>query len=125
MRSRWIAGPEPRGDDPVLVSRTDFRVNHRTDLPRAAFAGWRLARLWPELDGAIGLWLWTDVKDRRCGSVSVWRDEAALRGFVRLAAHVRIMRAYRGRGVLTSTSIRTSAEDLWTASFSPVGTPDS
>jgi hypothetical protein len=114
-RSRWIPGPEPRGDTAVLVSRTDFRLHRLADLPRAALAGWRMARLWPELDGAVGLWLWWDLADRRIGSVSVWRDEAALRGFVRLAPHVRIMRAYRGRGTLTSTSSHTAQPDLWTA----------
>ncbi|MFC4113114.1 hypothetical protein [Nonomuraea zeae] len=119
MRSRWIAGPHPRGDAPVLVSRTDFQLHRLADLPRAALAGWRLARLWPGLDGAVGLWLWCDLAERRIGSVSVWRDESALRGFVRLAAHVRIMRAYRGRGTLTSASVLTSRADLWTAAGAP------
>jgi hypothetical protein len=124
MRSRWIAGPHPRGEAPVLVSRTDFHLHRLADLPRAALAGWRLARLWPGLDGAVGLWLWCDLADRRIGSVSVWRDEAALRDFVRLAPHVRIMRAYRGRGTLTSTSVRTAQADLWAHLRLPSVTPD-
>ncbi|SEF75328.1 hypothetical protein SAMN05444920_101555 [Nonomuraea solani] len=116
MRSRWIAGPHPRGDGPVLVSRTDFQLHGLAGLPRAVLAGWRLSRHWPSLEGAVGLWLWVDLGRRRIGSVSVWRDEEALRGFVRLPEHVRIMRAYRGRGILTSGSALTSEPDLWKAS---------
>ncbi|MFD8563427.1 hypothetical protein ACFV1N_39655 [Streptosporangium canum] len=104
IRSRWIPGPEPRGDGPVVVSRTDFRVHRIVDLPRACLAGWRLSGLWPELAGAIGVWLWADLPRRRIGSVSVWRTESDLRAFVRHPLHVEIMRAYRDRGTLTSAT---------------------
>lgn len=94
------------------MSRTDFRLHRARDLPRAAWTGWRLARLWPGLEGAVGLWLWADLPSRRIGSVSVWRDEADLKAFVALKEHVAIMRAYRGKGVLTSTSWLAQTPDL-------------
>ncbi|WP_336206859.1 hypothetical protein [Nonomuraea sp. LPB2021202275-12-8] len=48
------------------------------------------------------MWLWADMVGRRVGSLSVWRDEDDLQGFVRLPAHVEIMREYRHRGTLRS-----------------------
>ncbi|ACZ89511.1 hypothetical protein [Streptosporangium roseum] len=113
IRSRWIPGPEPRGDGPVVVSRTDFRVHRVADLPRACRTGWRLGGLWPELAGAVGVWLWADLPRRRIGSVSVWRAESDLRAFVRHPLHVEIMRAYRDRGTLTSDTWDSPAADLW------------
>ncbi|MEV4167664.1 hypothetical protein [Nonomuraea dietziae] len=112
-RTRWIAGPEPRGADPVVIALTAFRLHRGAHLPRACLAGWRLSRLWPELEGAVGLWLWAEPGARRIGSVSVWRSEADLRAFVRLPAHVAIMRAYRGRGELVSATWTSGASDLW------------
>ncbi|GAA2397006.1 hypothetical protein [Nonomuraea africana] len=113
MRTRWIPGPERRGEDPVVVALTAFRLHRAVHLPRACRTGWGLSRLWPELDGAVGLWLWADPGARRIGSVSVWRSEAGLRAFVRLPAHVAIMRAYRDRGELVSVTWTSTAQDLW------------
>ncbi|MFD1937466.1 MULTISPECIES: hypothetical protein [Nonomuraea] len=120
IRSRWIPGPEPRGTGAVVVSLTDFRLHRAAHLPRAARTGWRLGRLWPELDGAVGLWLWAEPWARRIGSVSVWRSEADLRAFVRLPAHVEIMRAYRSRGALVSATWTSEASDLWEEAWSHV-----
>ncbi len=50
------------------------------------------------------MWLWTIPTARRCGAVAVWRDPAALHGFIVWPPHVAIMRAYKGRGTLTSTT---------------------
>ncbi|MGV9309996.1 hypothetical protein ACWDLG_42095 [Nonomuraea sp. NPDC003727] len=120
IRSRWIPGPEPRGEEPVVVSLTDFRLHSAVHLPRASRTGWRLGRRWPEVGGAVGLWLWAEPLARRIGSVSVWRSAADLAAFVRSPGHVAIMRAYRGRGTLLSETWTSDAQDLWEEAWSPV-----
>jgi hypothetical protein len=50
------------------------------------------------------MWLWARPAARRCGAVAVWRDEAALQRFIAWPPHVGIIRAYRGRGAVTSTT---------------------
>ncbi|MFF4949432.1 hypothetical protein ACWC2K_10075 [Streptomyces chattanoogensis] len=99
-----MPGPVPAHDGPVLVSLTDFTLTRITDLPGVHRAARRLTAAWPGLEGAVGVWLWAAPAARRCGAVAVWRDEAALRGFVAWPPHVVIMRRYRGRGSLTSTT---------------------
>ncbi|XVQ87672.1 hypothetical protein ACQP2K_09700 [Microbispora siamensis] len=64
------------------------------------------------------MWLWADLPGRRVGSLSVWRGESDLREFVRLRAHVEIMREYRHRGTLRSRTSGVPAVDtaaLWHA----------
>lgn len=104
LHTRWIPGPSAEADGPVLISVTDFRAEHRRDLPGIYRAGLRLRRDWPRLPGAVGMWLWTAPAQRRCGSVSVWRDETAMYQFVARPDHVRIMRHYRDRGTVRSTT---------------------
>lgn len=101
VKSGWCAGTAAGEAVPVgglLVSVTDFTADRATDLPGIARAGFRLRRAWPTLDGAVGVWLWTIPTRRRAGSVAVWRDADAMRGFVGLPEHVAIMRHYRTRG---------------------------
>jgi hypothetical protein len=50
------------------------------------------------------MWLWLAPFGRRCGAVAVWRDEAALRGFIGWPPHVTVMKEYAGRGELASVS---------------------
>ncbi|MFJ6566939.1 hypothetical protein ACIQNU_05940 [Streptomyces sp. NPDC091292] len=110
--------PHDGNGAPVLVSVTDFTLDRPTDLPAVYRAARRLAAKWPELDGAYGLRLWTLPTARRCGAVAIWRDESALRGFVAWPPHVEIMRRYRGRGSLTSTTWQAEEYDpeaAWTA----------
>ncbi|MEV3920401.1 hypothetical protein [Actinomadura coerulea] len=114
LRTRWRAG-SVRATGPVLVSVTDFTCAHALDLPRAFHAGMALRRSWPDLEGAVGLWLWTDLRRRRCGSVSVWTGDAALRGFVAWPPHVAIMRRFRRRGTIR-------ADTWWADAFDPAGT---
>ncbi|MGW0806783.1 hypothetical protein [Nonomuraea sp. NPDC002799] len=83
---------------------TAFRAGTGRDLPGIFRSGSTLRRAWPRLDGAVGMWLWARPLERRCGSVSVWRDEEALHRFVAWPEHVAIVRRYRGRGQLTSTT---------------------
>ncbi|MEU3526804.1 hypothetical protein AB0E62_23535 [Streptomyces sp. NPDC038707] len=71
--------------------------------------GFTLRRGWGATEGAVGLWLWSGpgLLHPCSGSVSVWRDEEGLRGFVARPDHVRIMRAYRDRGGIRSVTWRT------------------
>lgn len=78
--------------------------------------GLRLRREWPELGGAVGMWLWAEPRQLRCGSVSVWEGEEALRRFVALPLHVGIMRRYRSRGRMVSSTWvteRFDAGEVW------------
>ncbi|WP_328723070.1 hypothetical protein OHT52_28645 [Streptomyces sp. NBC_00247] len=120
LRSRWCQGPAGdalddrvaahgvesgmRGDrsGPLIVSVTDFTSDAYRDLPDIARRGFALRRRWPQLDGAVGMWLWATPLARRCGSVSVWTGRRALAEFVRLPEHVAIMDEYRDRGTIRS-----------------------
>jgi hypothetical protein len=99
----WAPGPAA-GHGPVFISVTDFHVRRVEDLLRVYGEGWRLRRAWPSMSGAVGMWLWSKPQHRRCGSVSVWRDEQHLLRFVRCARHREIMRRYRDVGELSSSS---------------------
>jgi hypothetical protein len=104
----------------VLISVTDFQSAHRRDLPGIYLAGNRLRRHWPELPGAVGMWLWTEPWQGRCGSVSVWRDKKAMHGFIGLPDHVAIMRRYRDRGTTRSTTWTAPAVDrgaIWSRAW--------
>ena len=102
LRSGWR--PCPSSAATVHVSVTDFTASRLLDLPGIARAGYRLRGRWPSLPGAVGVWLWSVPAARRSGSVSLWTDPAALRGFVGLAEHREIMRRYRDRGTIRSHS---------------------
>jgi hypothetical protein len=104
LRTRWTPGPDADTTGPVLVSVTDFQAAHRRDLPGIYLAGSRLRRDWLQLPGAVGMWLWTEPWQGRCGSVSVWRDEKAMYRFVGRPDHVVIMRRYRDRGTTRSST---------------------
>ncbi|MCE6993607.1 hypothetical protein LZG04_02120 [Saccharothrix sp. S26] len=68
--------------------------------------------------GEVGLWLWAEPLRERLGSVSVWRDDAGIRGFVGLPAHVAIMRKYRDLDVARTTTWHTDDVDphvIWRA----------
>ncbi|MFB4317359.1 hypothetical protein [Actinomadura sp. 21ATH] len=111
LRSSWTPGPAGTGG-PVLVSVTAFTCDHVLDLPRIHRAGRRLSRLWPSLDGAVGHWLWAEPLRRRCGSVSLWESRQAMRDFVRLPVHVEIVREFRDRGTVRSTTWTADDPDL-------------
>jgi hypothetical protein len=111
VRSSWTPGPDDGRDGPVLISVTDFALNRLIDLPGVHRSARRLTAGWLDLEGAHGMWLWARPGARRCGAVAVWRDEAALRRFVAWPPHVTIVRRYRGRGTLTSTTWLTETFD--------------
>ncbi|MDF2704616.1 hypothetical protein AB0C18_37435 [Nonomuraea muscovyensis] len=104
LRSSWASGPAAGVDGPVLVTVTAFQADRARDLPGIYRSGLALRRAWPQLDGAVGMWLWTQPLERRCGSVSIWQGEQALKRFVAWPEHVAVVRRYRGRGRLTSTT---------------------
>lgn len=116
----WKPGPAEHtgiGDDPggaaAVVSVTDFAPHRPWTAIGVNIAGVALRRTWDDVEGAVGLWLWSvpGLWRSRSGSVSVWRDEEALRGFVARHDHVRIMRTYRDRGDLRSTTWHTDRFD--------------
>ena len=109
-RALWRPGPAESAEGPVLISVTDYTANRWRDLPGIWLSGLRLARAWPRMQGAVGLWLWADPLRRRSGSISVWRNEDDLRRFVRWPVHLAIVRKYRPRGSLTASSW--NAEDF-------------
>lgn len=111
-----MPGAADGGGGPVLVSVTAFRADRRLDLPGIYRAGMRLRRIWPQLTGAVGMWLWAEPLRGRSGSVSVWRDQAALHRFVAWPEHVKIMQRYRGRGQVTAatwTVAEPDRETIW------------
>lgn len=104
MRLPWKTGSAPALDGPVLVSFTRYRYDSFGDLPAIALAALRMRRWWADLDGALGVSLYVNPLGRTTGALSLWRDEAALQGFVRRPFHIEIMRRYRTRGSLHSTT---------------------
>ncbi|MGW2477738.1 hypothetical protein [Streptomyces sp. NPDC001665] len=104
LRTRWRPGPVPPALFPVVVSVTDFTATSRPQAGAIALAGLRLRRTWPKTPGALGMWLWVEVAGRRSGSVSVWRDEAALSAFVGRSDHMAVVRARRGRGTIRAAA---------------------
>ncbi|MEV5013591.1 hypothetical protein ACIGW1_05510 [Streptomyces sp. NPDC053780] len=106
-------GPDTGPGGPAVVSVTEFAPHRPWTSLGVNVAGAALRRGWGDVEGAIGLWLWSvpGLSRPRSGSVSVWRDEDGLRGFVARHDHVRIMRAYRDRGALRSTTWHTDRFD--------------
>ncbi|MBC9713095.1 hypothetical protein H9Y04_10990 [Streptomyces sp. TRM66268-LWL] len=104
LRTRWKHGPVPLTLCGAHVSVTEFTAGTRAHAAAVALAGLRLRRTWPTTPGALGMWLWADLAGRRSGSVSVWRDDIALKEFVGRPDHIETVRAHRGRGALRATS---------------------
>jgi hypothetical protein len=123
----WTGGPQAAGTEPVLVSVTDFHIPRVPDYVRAGIAVVAMRRLCSQTPGALGLWLWAKPGRLRAGSVSAWRCEADLRAFVGHPDHVEIMRQFRGRGVVTSSSWWTERLEppaLWTTGAARLGGSD-
>ncbi|MFG3256724.1 hypothetical protein [Streptomyces sp. NPDC048172] len=112
----WQPGPAAPHDTSaatLLVSVTEFAPRRPWTALGVTRAGFALRRAWPDVDGAIGVWLWTvpGLLRPRTGSVSLWHDEKDLHGFVARPDHRRIMRAYRDRGTLRATTWHTDRTD--------------
>ena len=101
----WQAGPTSASEDGVLVSLTEFRPHRARHLPGAYRRGLQLRAGWYAIQGAIALSLWGQpLNHGRCGSLSVWRNESDLEGFIALPAHLAIMRRYRPLGTVQSST---------------------
>ena len=96
----WKAGRPNAARGAVHVSMNDYLIHRLRDVPRVAREGLRLRRRWPELEGALGLWMASFRFGRRQVSVSIWRSPEDLRRFVQSPEHVRIMREFRDAGAL-------------------------
>jgi len=105
-KAKWISGPARDAAGPLLVSVTDFEADRWADVPRIYRAGLQLRRAWPRMQGAVGMWVWAEPFGRRSGSVSVWTSEADLRRFVRWDEHVAIVRKFRSRGKVVSSTFQ-------------------
>ena len=104
LRSGWRRGPAAAARGPLLISYTEFTPHTLRDVPHIYLAAERLRRACRELDGAVGVAIYWQPFHRRGGSLSAWEDEAALRRFVSLPYHLEIMRRYRSRGSLRTTT---------------------
>ncbi|WP_210435571.1 hypothetical protein [Saccharopolyspora sp. ASAGF58] len=102
--TRFEPGPALNPAGPVLVSGTELTLHRRRDLVGVARAGIRLRRGWYAMPGAVGLWLWVSPLEGKSGALSVWTGEHDLQRFVGLPAHVEIMRRFRDRGTVRSTT---------------------
>jgi hypothetical protein len=96
----WRNGANRPPSGSVHVSMNDFLISRAPDRPRVALAGLRFWRAWSDTEGALGLWYAGSPGGRRQISVSVWRESEDLRRFVRTPAHLKVMRDFRGAGVL-------------------------
>lgn len=108
MWSRWTPGPEYKQclENPreLFVSGTHFQAALLYDMPAVVLRGWRLKYYWPQLPGAVGIWLWTDALRLRCGSVSVWLTQVDMQRFVQGQLHRRTESRYRELGTMTSAA---------------------
>jgi hypothetical protein len=99
----WMPGPVKPTVSPIIVSVTEFRANHRRELPSIAATGLHMRMGWYGMSGAVGMWLWSLPAGPCAGSISVWASEADLERFVSLPRHVEIMQRYGTRGIVRST----------------------
>jgi len=102
IRIPCTPGPRAGSEAPVWVSFTDFRADSVRDARRIAELGVELSQTWPVLQGAVGLWLWSESSGLRGGSVSVWEQRADMDRFVRWQVHRRIMSQWRARVAVES-----------------------
>jgi hypothetical protein len=116
IRLRWKQGGCKGLHDVLVFSATKTEFARYRDLPRASLAALRLRRMWPGLDGAVGVGLQMDVLRRRSWSVSIWSDEGALTRFLQSPAHVETVTRFRERVEVRSrtwTASRTSPRGAW------------
>ena len=100
----WLPGPSDGTQSPVVVSFTDFHTDSAKDWQQVAERGMKLAESWPIMRGAVGLWLWLKLAERRGALLSIWDSRADLRRFIRWPVHAAIMNNWRGRIRVRSAS---------------------
>ena len=102
LRIRWKAGPGHGPGAVIAATCTDFE--RFRDIPGAAVAALRLRRAFPSTPGAIGIGLALQPIARRSWSISAWETEESLRRFLGSPAHVAVVRRYRSKVRVDSTS---------------------
>lgn len=112
LRRLWRRGKASAPQGPVYVSMNDYVVHHLRDVPSVWWAALRLRHAWPRLDGALGLWFCV-LPGKRSASISVWRNQEDLRGFVRSPAHVEVMRRHKHTGDLITIAWTAERFDRW------------
>jgi hypothetical protein len=106
MRLKWQPGPHSASTGPYFVSATRFTYQRLWSMPLVFWHGLKLRRSWPNVEGAVGLSIMSDLKTRTTYTVSVWRDESDLLRWVRSADHAPLMRKFRPR-------LQSSAANTW------------
>ena len=97
LKVAWKHGAIPDQRGVVLVSATRFTFSRLRDMPRILYAGMLLRRRWHLLEGSVGVSLSADLWRRTTYTISVWKSEADLRGFLTSPDHLKLMRDYRSR----------------------------
>ena len=97
LKLSWKPGSIPDQRGRVLVSATRFTFSRLRDMPRILYIGMGMGRRWHLLEGAVGVSLAADPLQRTTYTISVWKSEADLRGFLTSAEHLKLMRDYRSR----------------------------
>lgn len=116
VRARWKHGPATAAGGRVYVNVTDLRLLAPEEAAAVENMGLDLRRMWPEVTGAIGLWLWARPEEHRSGSVSVWSGATDLRRFVRSTTHIAVMERFRDVVAVTSTgwpAAPSSPDEVW------------
>jgi hypothetical protein len=94
----------------------DYLIHRFRDVPRVARAGYGLAAYWPQVEGALGLWVAAFRGGFRQVSISIWRSSDDLNRFAQSPAHLRIVREFKDAGVLYTnawTAERLDRDVIW------------
>lgn len=95
MRLPWISRATVEENGEYLAMVSYFRLKGLGVMPSFALNSLRIERQLLRSDGLIGHSSGAKLSDFEFWSVTVWRDESALMGFVRAQPHVSIMEAMR------------------------------
>jgi hypothetical protein len=94
-RLPWRPGAAAGWRGPVYVSATRFTYQHFWHMLPVSWHGLRLRHGWPEIEGAVGLSLMSNMAARTTYTLSVWQSANDLNRWVRSPGHARLMRGYR------------------------------
>ena len=95
VRLPWVSRASVDEDRRYLALVSYFRLKGLGAMPGFAISSLRIERQLLRSDGLIGHSSGAKPGDFEFWSVTVWRDEPALMGFVRARPHARIMQAMR------------------------------
>ncbi|HZU82931.1 MAG TPA: hypothetical protein VE987_08450 [Polyangiaceae bacterium] len=123
-RLSWIAGPAAmRGS--IFVSATRFTYRRSWHMPFVLWHGLALRRRWGRVEGAVGLFSAASLLGRTTYTVTAWRSEQELRGWMRSPYHLRLMQDYRGclesAAAVSWRTERFEPEEAWREAMSRLG----